>query len=275
MSAGFFTGLGQIMLQQSALTGALFLAGLCAHSRSMAFGAVIGAFSGIMTARLRAFDPDDISHGLYGFNSALVGIALSFTYSLGVSCGLLIVLGSALSSILMCRMLRRADSLPPLTMPFVLSTWIMLAVGNILGLEPAGFESVSEVHGDLAVILRGLGQVMFQESWITGILFLIGLIFHSRQAAAWAWIGSAMGLVVARGLSYPESLVDAGIFGFNGVLVGIALGDTFRNNVMVTLGGMVLSVLLLRGFQLAGIPALTAPFVLSTWTIILLDRWRR
>lgn len=274
-AARFLCGFGQIMLQQSALTGMLFFAGICINSWLMASGGIIGALSGVITARLCAFKSDDISQGLYGFNSALVGIVLIFSYVPGVPCYILIFLGGALSSVLMYAMLRRADHLPPLTTPFVLSAWAMLAIADFSGIERAIFGSAPGHHGDVFVILRGLGQVMFQDSWVTGILFSIGLILHSRHAAAWGLIGSAVGLVTARSLGYPEDLAEAGIFSFNGTLVGIALGDKLRDNAMMPLVGVVLSVVIVRGFQFAGIPALTAPFVLSTWAVILLDRWCR
>lgn len=268
----FLNGIGQIMLQPSAAAGALFLAGIWAASPLMALGGVVGALAGMLTAWLSGFSREDIGQGLYGFNGALVGIALLFNHVPDVPCYLLIVLGSALSSLLMRLMLRRADRLPPYTAPFVLSAWAMLALADWYGIEGAGLGSTATPHGDAFAVLRGLGQVMFQESWITGAWFAAGLLLHSRQAAAWALIGSTIGLVAARGLGYPQALADAGVFGFNAVLAGIALGAAFRDRAMLALAGIVLSVLLLRAFELAGLPALTAPFVLSTWFVIVLER---
>lgn len=99
-------------------------------------------------------------------------------------------------------------------------------------------------------------------------------VLHSRPAAAWALLGSAIGLLAARSLGYPKNMISSGIFGFNGALTGIALGSRFTANPMLPLLGIILSALLLRLMQLAGLPALTAPFVLSTWALIFLSRWR-
>ena len=72
------TGLGQIMFQQNALTGAFFLAGIAVASPLMALGAAAGDLIGTATARALGYDEKDIAAGLYGFNSGLVGIATYF-----------------------------------------------------------------------------------------------------------------------------------------------------------------------------------------------------
>ncbi len=262
------------MLQQSALTGILFLAGVCTNSWLMVLGGIIGSLSGMIAARLCRYQPEDIAHGLYGFNGALVGIALLFYFTPGALSFFLILLGGVLSSLLMRRMLRYADHFPPYTAPFILSTWAMSAIAELFKTDHPGLESALSRVGDVFVIFKGLGQVMFQDSWIAGVFFLIGLFLHSRHAAAWGLLGSAAGFITARGFGYPEDLVGIGIYGFNGVLAGIALSDRFQNNAMMPLAGVVLSVMITRAFQVVGIPALTAPFVLSTWAVILLDRKR-
>lgn len=75
----FLNGFGQIMFQQSALTGIFFFIGICTNSWFMASGGILGALSGVITARFLAFKSDDILQGVYGFNGALVGVALIFS----------------------------------------------------------------------------------------------------------------------------------------------------------------------------------------------------
>ena len=274
-STVFLTGFGQIMLQASALSGALFLAGILLNSVWMALGALLGGAVGLGVAWLCAYDRAALIAGAFGFNGALVGIAISITYAPSSAGYLLIILGAALSSWLMQHMLRRAAQLPPFTTPFILATWAMLLVAHLYGgMEGAHFSPALQASGDGFAVLRGLGQVMFQDSWLSGLLFFLGLVLHSRPAAAWALLGSAIGLLAARSLGYPENMISSGIFGFNGALTGIALGSRFTANPMLPLLGIILSALLLRLMQLAGLPALTAPFVLSTWALIFLSRWR-
>ncbi len=72
------------------------------------------------------------------------------------------------------------------------------------------------------VVLRGVGQVFFQENALTGALFVLGLALSSPLMAAGAVVGSAIGSAVAWGLKYDKSELHGGIYGFNSTLVGIA-----------------------------------------------------
>lgn len=273
-ATSFLNGFGQIMLQESALTGVLFLVGIGINSGWMALGGVAGALAGMATARVCGFASTDIARGLYGFNGALVGIAMLYFHAPGLYSVLLLLLGAALSTVVMRAMLRWTDGPPPFTAPFIVATWAMLAVATTLGVVPGSPPGAPGPGGDIVAVLRGLGQVMFQDSWVTGIILAVALAVHSRPAAAWAVIGSAIGLVTARGLGYPPDLAAAGVFGFNAALAAIALGSTFPGNAMMPLTGAVLSTVIARWFQLAGAPALTAPFVLSAWVVVAFGRWR-
>ena len=73
-------GIGQIMLQESALTGLLFLAGIFYGSVSMGLAAILAAFCGTLTAKIMGYDNSEIQKGLYGFSPALVGVALIFYF---------------------------------------------------------------------------------------------------------------------------------------------------------------------------------------------------
>lgn len=89
--------------------------------------------------------------------------------------------------------------------------------------------------------------------------------------ALWGVIGSVLGYEAATLLQYPEQQVAAGLFGFNGVLVAIVLADRFPNRFLLIAGGIIMTILITRCFQLFGIAPLTAPFVLTSWIIFLLD----
>jgi urea transporter len=79
------------------------------------------------------------------------------------------------------------------------------------------------VVGFIEYCLRGVGQVVFMNSPITGLFIL---------AAAWIydpWFGFAGTLAVivstlaALALGFDRDAIHAGLYGFNGVLVGLAL----------------------------------------------------
>src|SRR5919108_5411431 len=79
------------------------------------------------------------------------------------------------------------------------------------------------VAGFVDTLLRGTGQVMFQNNPLTGLLFLIGIFYNSRLLGVAALIGLVSSTATAMILRVDQPLIRAGLFGFNGILVGIGL----------------------------------------------------
>src|SRR3954463_16746759 len=81
------------------------------------------------------------------------------------------------------------------------------------------------------IFLRGIGQVMFQENALTGLLFLVGIAAAAGEEgpkfailmALGGLAGSILGTVTAWLAGYEREEIHAGIYGFNGTLVGIAM----------------------------------------------------
>ncbi len=129
--------------------------------------------------------------------------------------------------------------------------------------------------------LRGIGQVMFQDNPLSGLLFLAAIGWGSYAAGApQVGIGGLLGVVVAT-LTAQWLRVDSagrrsGLFGYNAFLVGIAL-PTFLDVspllwVYIVLGAAVSVIAMRATANLMGtwaVSALTAPFVLVTWLLLL------
>lgn len=124
-------------------------------------------------------------------------------------------------------------------------------------------------------LLRGVGQVMFQNNPVTGLLFLVGILVNSATLFAAGVLGLLASTAAAITLRVDRALIGAGLFGFNGVLVGIGLAfflevDVFLA-VYVVVGGAASTVVMAafaRAFGPLDLPALTAPFVLTTWLLL-------
>ena len=260
-------GMGQIMLQDNALTGALFLAGILVNSYQMFLAALLGVLSGTAAAYLLKYDVKDISHGLYGFNGALVGVGLLFFFQPGIILALLVIAGASLSTLIMNFMHRREMS--PYTFPFILSTWLMIALVGAAGILPPQPSSPVPVSLDLlSAASMGFSQVMFQANILTGILFLLAIAANSRTNALYALLGSLLGAFFSIALSFPLGLVGMGIYGYNGVLCGAAFSGAKKRALPSAIASIALSVLLVHALPGIGIPALTAPFVLSAWVVL-------
>jgi urea transporter len=266
-------GMSNIMLQKNVATGLLFLIGIFYNSWIMGLGAVLGLLFGTLTAFVLNYKREDILDGYYGFNGALVGVALPFFFEINALLIGFIVFGAALSSIIMNFMHER--KLAPYTFPFVLSTWILMLLVGYLGLlTPQTSALPGAASLDIIPSLTmGFGQVMFQANIITGIIFLLAILVNSRISAAYAFVGSLVGMLLAFSLSFPLNLVNIGIFGFNGVLCGIAFAGTGKSSFLYALFSIILSVFIIYGMISINWVALTSPFVFAAWiTLILRDK---
>jgi len=264
-------GMGQIMLQDNALTGALFLIGILVNSWQMFLAALLGVLSGTLAAHLLKYSKEDIAHGLYGFNAALVGVGLLFFFQPSALLIILIIAGSALSTIIMNFMHKRKMS--PYTFPFILSTWIVLALVGATGILSSQPSSPLPLSLDiLSSLSMGASQVMFQANILTGIVFFAAILVNSRTNALFALLGSLVGMLLAIALSFPLGLISIGIFGYNGVLCGAAFAGAKKHALAFAIASTALSVLIVYAFPLISIPALTAPFVFATWIVLSLGK---
>ena len=93
-------GLGQIMLQENAATGVLFLIGIFYGSPTMGFAAILSVCCGTLTAKFLGYDKSEIEKGLYGFSAALVGVALTLYFEAVFIIWLAIILGSIAATVL-------------------------------------------------------------------------------------------------------------------------------------------------------------------------------
>lgn len=150
------------------------------------------------------------------------------------------------------------------------------------------FEPPSAGRGNpmLDATLRGAGQVIFMNNPLTGALNLAALAWGAWMGGtAWvvlwgALLGTLAATAAARALGLPQGEWRAGLYGFNGLLVGAAL-PTF---LAVTPALWALLVAACAGSALAaraleralgrlgrlGVPGLTFPFIAVTWAVLAL-----
>lgn len=279
--AAAFRGLGQVFLQENALTGALFLAGIALSSPLMAAGAAGGAIIGTLTAQALKFDAADTTAGIYGFNSALVGIATLFFFQPRTASIACLIVG-CIAATLLTMLARRFAAFPTYTSPFVVTTWIVFLAGSALALPPVAPGSPLESARFVGAVARGIGQVMFQASIWTGLLFLVGIALNNWRHAAWVAAASALGALVgsyhisgaARALDVERlvemaqtNVVALGLYGFNATLAAVAL-YLVKPSLVPPLFGALLTVPLAEFIPTLGVPALTAPFVIATWIVL-------
>lgn len=125
----------------------------------------------------------------------------------------------------------------------------------------------------LRIVLRGIGQVMFQGHAGTGILFLVGIAFASPLMAVGAISGALIGPVVAALARFDGKEIEDGLHGFNPVLVGIATVFYLKPEpltwVLLIVGCVVATFLTFAMRRYLQFPTYTAPFIIVTWLVLI------
>ncbi len=264
-------GVGQVMFQEHAGTGILFLVGIAIASFEMCLAAILGAVVGTFSAVLMRIDREQISAGLYGFNSALVGIALLFYLKPCIVTWLLVVGGAALAT-LVAWTCRRGLPFPVYTAPFVVVAWgcLALADGFSMDLRRPPVEPNHTPTSFLSSVLAGEAEVMFGAGAATGACFLIGIALSNFQHALVAFAGSAIGTLAATYRHDPEASIWIGLYGYNASLAAMAAFLARPGLVAPALAAIVTVPIVDWAAAAWGVPALTAPFVLAAWGVLLL-----
>lgn len=261
------------MFQNSSITGLLFLLGIAVASPVTAIGALIGSVVGTLTAFALRISRGEIEDGLYGFNSSLVGIAMLFRFQPHPTTFGFIVVG-AIAGALLTYAMRTRLSFPTYTAPFVVVTWVALFVAehaHVAAVVPPPV-SIDNSHLNLAsAVFTGISEVMFQANILTGMLFLVGILLCSPPMAGWAMVGSFVGLVAGITEHVPDSTLGQGLYGYNGALAAMGMA-LYRPSILLPIVAASLSAPITDRFPQLGLAPLTAPFVISCWVTIALDR---
>ncbi|MFZ9849802.1 MAG: urea transporter [Vulcanococcus sp.] len=283
--------LGQVIFINNPLSGAVLLLAFLLESPWMALLAVVGTAGANLTSRGLRLARCLRHQGIHGFNGALVGCAaavLGRSQSLA-SDGLwllLVLFGSAATTLMVegwSRVFHRRGALPPLTLPFCLITWALLALASATQgagsplLPLAGAINPPAVAGGwqaLALGLpRALGQGFLCGKLASGALVLLATALASPLAAVLGLLGALAAMLLALAQGTPTAAVAQGLWGYNGVLVAIAIGGIFyapsRRSLLLAISGAALTAPAAMAVMalLPGLPALTIAFVLTTWLL--------
>ncbi|WP_323121176.1 urea transporter [Burkholderia alba] len=258
-------GLGQIVLQANAATGACLLAALALANLRAAAAALMGAAAANIVGLLAGGDRDDARQGLHGFNGALAALAaVSFVRDASTAFGLALLAATAAGLLygpFAGRLRRRA--LCCYSSPCLAATalWLPLVPAAPATGGPAPWTLASGFGGSVAA----LAQIAFARGVLSGALVLAGIAISSRRDALYALGGALAGsaLLVAAGAG--GAALHAGLLGFNGALTAIALAGY---GLAIALPGVLAAALLQLLAMHAGVTSLTTPFVLATWLML-------
>ena len=134
---------------------------------------------------------------------------------------------------------------------------------------------IQTIYQEIKTLLLGFSQVFLLQSTLSGALILVGLFCNSWQLALLALLGCLVSRSAASLWRDTEQEIADGLYGFNGTLVGIALGVYWEISwlsILLLVVGAALSTWLARACRRhAQLPGLTAPFIIAVWALLLVS----
>lgn len=285
-----------LFFSQNRILGALLLV-VSFFNFDAGLSGLISVIGSVLLVNTLGFKKEDIKSGLYSFNSLLLGIgfgtffSFSFAYWLwlAAACLLCVVLSVNLSSFL------GKYALPALSIPFVLTFWMVLIAANgYLGMgllqkgsslifelntnPPSHFSQLclffDHLHAPAHVLLffRSVSAILFQNSVLAGIIISIGFLIHSRIGFSLLVLGFIASCVINQLTgTYPGGISNY-YLGANFMMVSCAIGGFFLipswRAYVWAIAVIPFTFLVLNGLSrvllLYNLPVLSMPFCLVT-----------
>lgn len=272
-------GIGQIMLQENRWTGLLFIIGLFIGSWQYAAAAILAAAAGTAAAKLLKYNQQEIDAGLYGFSPALVGVVLVFLFDDVLIIWFLVIAGGILAAMIQHFFITK--KIPAYTFPFILVAWAFIfLIRQYTEIPPSELLQIKFEPKQLDVFLaptNGFGEVIFQASVLSGVIFFIAVFINSPVAALYGLAASLLGAVLSVVNGQPLEQINLGLFGFNAVLTAIVFAGTKKIDGLWVLSGVIITIVihnLLIDHHILDVVGgvLTFPFVAGTWITLLIQK---
>ena len=274
------------------------------------YAGLCGFLSVIVTSaigRIIGFDAKVMSKGIYGYNSLLVGLSLGIYFSPGTVLYVLVILAAILTLFISVSLqgIIGKYGLPFLSMPFVLSAWIMtLGTRNMtfLSISERGIFMMNELYTlggntfvqlydwwnnigfirPLKIYFISLGAILFQYNVLSGIIIAAGLLYYSRISFSLSLIGFFAAYLFYDFVGADITENNYSYIGFNYILTSIALGGFFiipsiRSylwSILLIPVVAIISISLYTFFVSALLPIYALPFNLVTLLFIYTLKFR-
>lgn len=297
----FFRSIGQVIFCNNPISGLLILIAILIDEKMMG-AACYGATAVLvacLTARLTLKEDsrDASRNGLFGFNSFLIGLAMSLflkkssddwtpDFRLILMVTMLPIVAVyvqvALSSIskypcftlpfnimVLCFLLEaeRKDSVFSVNTDLIHPSPIIL---NVHGVSNMNSTSYSNVFTEGSI--RGVSQIFLVDNMVSAAIMLVAVLFYSRISCITILLGSSVGLGFSAIIGASTNSVALGLWGYNSALCTLALAGIFitLDHIRVMLYAVLcgafstlISGMLMTVLAPWGLPVLTVPFCIA------------
>ncbi|MDR6960586.1 urea transporter [Pseudomonas brassicacearum] len=125
-------------------------------------------------------------------------------------------------------------------------------------------------------LLNGFSQIFLQRHPLCGLLCLLAILLSAPALFGGALLGGVAGLLTAQQRGYAKADRQAGLFSYNGILLGLLLSLALPWSVLLPpliiasggLSAMLVQQWLKRTRRPRCLPAYTAPFVGLGWLLL-------
>jgi urea transporter len=277
------------MLIENALSGLIMLLAITTFSYSLGIIALLSSLIGTFIGKIGGGEEQKINQGLFGYNSVLTGMAL-FLFLTEPYHWIIALVGAAVAALLTAAMMHVMNNIgiPVLTFPFIILTWFTLLVSYHLMIFSSSSDlrpqDLSDWELDITGVINwsegafnGIGQIFFVQSTLSGILLFIAVFLAGWKFGLYAVLGNAFALLTVYLLGGEHNLITLGLYGYNAILAILAVSVVYKKiqNRFALFSGIVAACLTVPIIASVttwlvpyGLPALTMPFVLSTWLFL-------
>ncbi|MGB3127165.1 MAG: urea transporter [Pseudomonas sp.] len=125
-------------------------------------------------------------------------------------------------------------------------------------------------------LLNGFSQIFLQRQPLCGLLCLLAILIGAPALFGGALLGGVAGLLTAQRRGYPKAERQAGLYSYNGVLLGLLISQHFAWSALLPplilacggLGAILTRQWLKHATHPQDLPAYTAPFVGLGWLLM-------
>ncbi len=256
---------------------------------------LLAVISTVVMAKWLGLNPAITRTGLYSYNTLMLGLVMGIYYQFSPAFFVVLLLGTFITLLITVWMAVKAASnrIPFLSMPFILSVWIVLLSSRSLEaikLSERGVYEINElwnfggpmlvslyekINGwsvplSFDIYLKSLSSIIFQFNVVSGFILAVGLLIYSRIAFSLSLIGFYSGYLFCYFVQGNLSELQDSYIGFNFILTALGLGGFFivpsaKSYLLVALTTPLVSLLisalgtLLQVYQL---PLYSLPFSL-------------
>ena len=206
----------------------------------------------VIVASSMGFDKNLVKQGVYSFNALLTGICIGTFFEPGIVFIVILLLAALLSlmiSVVLSGWMGKYG-LPFLSIPFVISVWIVLLPSSQLanlGLTQRNVFWMNEIFSVggrhllnffqtidnlplsrmVTIYFRSLSSILFQDNLLAGILIAAAILYKSRIAFLLSLTGYISAYIFARFVGADMLSFSFYNIGANYILVAIAAGGFF------------------------------------------------